>query len=340
MADKMWRMFSYPPLSTNPLQSSTYPVILLNVLRTPFRAACIALAAAASQAQTPPPAPDPAIPPTIVHHPRPHTPAPPVMNLNLVVLDPAHGAADNGATFAGNTFEKDVTLALATRLQTLLATRGFTVVLTRSNSQDDVAPDARVELANRSHALACIVLHAASGGHGVHLYASSLTPAAPQSTAPDAPFHIVAWDTAQAEVLTQSLHLADDFSTALNGIRVPLYSGRASIRPLDSLTCPAIALEFAPLSAKGDVNTPVTDTNYQTRLAEAITSALDLWRGHAQAALAAAQAANPTKVPLTTPKPKPKPKPATPALAPVAPGPAAKPAPVVRPAPAQTGSPQ
>ena len=53
------------------------------------------------------------------------------MNHNLVVLDPAHGGPETGATLSNNALEKDLTLALARRLRTALTAAGFTVVTTR-----------------------------------------------------------------------------------------------------------------------------------------------------------------------------------------------------------------
>ena len=49
------------------------------------------------------------------------------------MLDAAHGGVDSGSRIGDSTLEKDVTLALAFRLRSLLAARGFTVVMTREN---------------------------------------------------------------------------------------------------------------------------------------------------------------------------------------------------------------
>ena len=280
---------------------------------------------------------DPSNPTPTPHKPRPATPKSPVVNMNLILLDPAHGGADNGAALPGNTTEKEVTLSLANHLRPLLSAQGFTVVLTRENPADDVTADARVELANRSHPLACILLHATAGGHGLHLYTSSLAP--PASVSPPDDFTpITPWDTAQAPLVPQSLRLVSDLATALNGIRAGLLTARASVSPIDSLTCPAVALEIAPLAASGDINTPVSDSAYQQHVAEAVTQALVYWRTQAVAAAAAAQAAKDKAAPTspTAPKPAPRPKP-KPIVPPVevpdvisVPAPVHKPAPIVR----------
>ena len=273
----------------------------------------LALAIAAAQAQTASPTPAPPAP----HKPRPKTPQSPY-NLNLILLDPAHGGADHGATLGPDSLEKDATVAFADLLKTLLTTRGFTVVLTHDAASDSLTADQRAELANRTHASACLFLHAANGGHGVHLYTSSIPPLASLisslSNAADEPRAIQPWGSAQAATLPQSLSLAVELSTAVHAIRIPLVTGKASIAPIDSVTCPAVALELAPF---GDANrpTPASDPVYQQRIAEAVANALDSWRNHLQAQIngqIAAQAItsgdtstpNSNKTPTRKPAPK------------------------------------
>ena len=136
------------------------------------------------------------------------------MNLNLIVLDPAHGGPDTGAILGSNVLEKDITMAMAVRLRAALGAAGFTVVATRdANSSDpltQLSTDQRADIANRAHALACIVLHATNTGSGVHIYTSALSPSNPADD--DAagfppPFAPVPWETAQAESVQQSLQL-------------------------------------------------------------------------------------------------------------------------------------
>ncbi len=100
------------------------------------------------------------------------------------------------------------------------------------------------------------------------------------------------------------------------------------------MTCPAIALEIAPLIA-GEDRTPASDEGYQQRVAEAVTSALVFWRGHAESISAAARAAQSNATPAPAPQPapikKPKPKLVTPPVeVPEEPGPTHTPAPIVR----------
>jgi N-acetylmuramoyl-L-alanine amidase len=275
----------------------------------PTRALLFALATFTAHAQTSPAAPTP--PP---RKPRPKTPQSPY-NPNVVLLDPAHGGSDNGARLSGEALEKDADIALADRIKTLLTSRGFTVLLTHDSADDQPTADQRLELANRSHASACILLHAANGGHGVHIFSSSLaapaTASSPYADSSDSTA-ILPWDTAQAGTLSESQHLASTFADAFADVRIPLVSGRVSVPPIDSLVCPAIAIELAPLpAADNSSSTPASDPAYQQRVASAIASALSTWRGHIMAQIAgAAMIATPPPAAKPIPKPKPSPKPA------------------------------
>ncbi|HEY4008643.1 MAG TPA: N-acetylmuramoyl-L-alanine amidase, partial [Acidobacteriaceae bacterium] len=120
-------------------------------------------------------------------------------NATTIVIDPAHGGPDNGSRISDNIVEKDVTLALAFRLRSLLTARGFNVVLTREDDKaasptPPFAPltlDDRAGIANHQRPSACLFLHATGAGTGVHLYTSELTPA--RGELPAAP-----WLTLQA----------------------------------------------------------------------------------------------------------------------------------------------
>jgi N-acetylmuramoyl-L-alanine amidase len=262
------------------------------------------------------------------HKPKRVRPPQPPYNPNLIVLDPAHGGSDTGADLGGAGQEKDLNLAFANRLKALLEARQFTVVLTHASAGDDPTPDQRAETANRSRPVACLLLHSTNSGHGVYLFTSALT--APFFTGDPAQENaILPWDSAQASSLPRSLQLANELSTALNGLRVPLVVGRVSVRPIDTLTCAAVAVELAPAAA----DTSVADDAYQQHVAESIVTALSYWRDHARAQIAAAQAAaltaNPP-APATPAKPKPKSRPRPTAVRDEPPAAPHKPAPIER----------
>jgi len=206
------------------------------------------------------------------------------MNRNLVVLDPAHGGPDAGATLGDKIYEKDVTLSIAARMRTALTAAGFTVVSTReADPATALTGDQRADIANRAHALACIVIHATASGSGVHLYTSALQPPQEDSSSnvpltPRAAFVPVPWEMAQAASVSQSLRLAGELSAALGKVNLPAVAGREPVRPLDNLECPAVAIELAPLAVAGSDAIPVTDADYQQRVAATLTAALQAWR--------------------------------------------------------------
>jgi len=204
----------------------------------------------------------------------------PYFNRNVIVLDPAHGGQDAGATLNGHALEKDVTLALAASLRATLTARGFTVVSTRDSDLTAAAPlltgDQRAGTANHLRPVACIVLHATASGNGLSLSTSSLPlQEAPSASEPSAP---IPWDTAQSLYLPQSLRLANDLGLALLRAKLPVQLLRTTLKPLDNLTCPAVALEVAPLVVNGSKPTPVTDAGYQQRIADTLAGAILNWR--------------------------------------------------------------
>jgi len=204
------------------------------------------------------------------------------MNPNLVLLDPAHGGPDNGAVLGDHIFEKDVNLAVADRLKASLTAAGFTVIETRiADSGEPLTTDQRAEIANRGHALACIVLHATNTGSGVHVYTSTLQPPAISEDASEggpSAFVPISWETAQAGFVRQSLALASNISDALGKDHLPALVGQAPLRPLGNLMCPAVAIELAPLPAPGVGATPVSDASYQQQVATTLTTAMRAWR--------------------------------------------------------------
>jgi N-acetylmuramoyl-L-alanine amidase len=244
--------------------------------------AAIALTLLAATSLSPAQTPTSSQPTPSAQTPAPSTPAPqtpsqpktpPAFYRNLIFLDPAHGATDPGADLPGNADEKAVTLAFATRLRLLLTNAGFTVISSRET--DPAAPittDQRADIANHARPTACIILHATTSGSGIHIATSALAPLDP--THPHFP---LPWGTAQSASIPQSLRLANQIGVALLNARYPVLLIHASIPPLDNLTCPAIALELAPLTSN-DKPTPVTDATYQQKAAEAITTALTAWR--------------------------------------------------------------
>jgi N-acetylmuramoyl-L-alanine amidase len=60
---------------------------------------------------------------------------------------------------------------------------------------------------------------------------------------------------------------------------IPATLGRASLPGMDSMTCPALAIEVAPIrGADRKVVTEVTDPQYQTQVVESLAAALLEWK--------------------------------------------------------------
>jgi N-acetylmuramoyl-L-alanine amidase len=155
-----------------------------------------------------------------------------------------------------------------------LSARGIQVVTTRE-SDSSVALDKRAEIANHAKAGACLSLHASESGAGIHLFASSLPPAQPA--------RFTAWKTAQAASVTRSLALAGILNSALAHAGFNVTLGRTALPAVDSMTCPAIAVEIAP--ERGDDNKILSEPDnpdYQARVALALAAAIVQWRSEAR----------------------------------------------------------
>lgn len=191
----------------------------------------------------------------------------------VVVLDAAHGGDDPGARLSSGQPEKALTLALSVRLRSLLAARGIQVVTTRE-SDTGLDSNKRAEIANHAAAQACLTLHASESGSGIHLFASSLTPTPPTRFA--------AWKTAQAGSVTRSLALAGALNSALAHAGMQVTLGRTALPVMDSMTCPAVAVEVAPERTGGKVTAALDSADYQVRVARALADALLEWRTEAR----------------------------------------------------------
>ena len=197
-------------------------------------------------------------------------PAPPRF---MVVIDAAHGGDDMGGHLSDGQYEKAATLALGTRLKSLLGARGIQVTMTRDGDQS-VGMDQRAAVANRANAQACISLHVAETGSGVHLFASNL-PAVNAS-------RFMPWRTAQAGYVTRSLALTGALNSALQHGSATVTLARVPLPGLDSMTCPAVAIELAPERGSDKKVTAEPDSaDYQARIAGILATALLEWRAEA-----------------------------------------------------------
>ena len=188
----------------------------------------------------------------------------------VIVLDAAHGGDDTGSHLDSGQLEKAVNLALSVRLRSLLAARGIQVVTTRENDAS-VALDQRAAIANHANAAACLSLHASETGTGVHLFVSSLPPAQPT--------RFMAWKTAQSAWVRRSLGLAGAVNSALTHASFSVTLGRIPLSGIESMTCPALAVEMGPQRDSDKKITAEPDNpDYQASVANALAAAVLEWR--------------------------------------------------------------
>jgi N-acetylmuramoyl-L-alanine amidase len=191
------------------------------------------------------------------------SPAPTVHRV-LAIVDPAHGGDERGAALTDQLAEKDVTLGFARLLRHELETRGFAVALLR-DGDNSLTLDQRAAAANVAHGAIYISLHADSLGRGVRVYTSLL----PVEGTSKGVFH--PWNAAQAPALSVSKMVSGAIVAELQKKEFPVRASSASLRPLNNVFMPAVAVELAP-GADGIAD--LTSANYQQRVAAAIADAV------------------------------------------------------------------
>ncbi|MGA9587282.1 MAG: N-acetylmuramoyl-L-alanine amidase [Terracidiphilus sp.] len=202
--------------------------------------------------------------------PPPPQPAPLPISRFVVVLDAAHGGEDTGAHLDSGQLEKSANLSLNIRLRSLLNARGIQVITTRE-SDTSIDLDRRAELANHARAAVCLSLHASESGSGIHLFASSL--------APSQPTRFLAWKTAQSPWITRSLALAGAVNSALQHAGFNVTLGRIPLPGVESMSCPALAIEIGPQRDSDNTITAEPDNpDYQARIAASLAAAMLEWR--------------------------------------------------------------
>lgn len=184
----------------------------------------------------------------------------------VAVVDAAHGGDERGAALTDALPEKDVTLGFARLLRHELELRGFAVLMAR-DGDGIVSLDQRAGAANAAQAAIYITLHATSQGDRSGVY-TALLPGAGEGASKGI-FH--AWDTAQAPELPVSGAVAAAVVTELQKKKFPVRSSFASLRPLNNMLMPAIAVELAP-GPNGVAD--LTSATYQQQAASAIADAV------------------------------------------------------------------
>jgi N-acetylmuramoyl-L-alanine amidase len=219
--------------------------------------------------------------------------------LEIIVIDPGHGGDDTGASGPTGIREKDITLAVARQLRTLLETElGVRVVLTR-NDDRALALDERTAVANNSKADLFLSLHAnaalSSTVSGAEVFFVQLDregeearreAAAEAITLPvlgggTRVIDVIRWDLAQARYVESSAVLAGLIEQELQQ-RVtmgPRPLQQAPLRVLASANMPAALIEMAYLTNPGQERLAASAA-YQNQVAQAVFAAIVRFRTH------------------------------------------------------------
>jgi N-acetylmuramoyl-L-alanine amidase len=181
----------------------------------------------------------------------------------LVVIDPGHGGSDTGARGTDGSSEKNVTLAISTKLADTLRDMGANVIMTRGNDAFIPVND-RPKIANRAGADFFISVHADSGDRNHSVNGSTIY------------YHM---QMGSCKALAQSIvdELAD-----MGGIRTKgthsdgmqwggrFVNGYGVLRGSQMV---AVLCETGYMSNAGDVN-KLNDPTMQKKIADAIANGL------------------------------------------------------------------
>ncbi len=228
----------------------------------------LTIAAVAQQAATPSPNPQqpspsaPGAPATATESPSAPKPA---KRTYFVALDAGHGGDERGAQLTETLNEKDVTFALAKRIQHELENRGIAVYVIRGGDATLTA-DQRAASANGSRAGLYISVHAATLGTGVRVFTAMVPPTTIAGRRTFLP-----WDTAQAAYVANSSTAATAIVTEFGNRKIQARALSAPVRPLNNIASAAVAVEIAP---KTDSVESITDVKYQQDVASAIATAV------------------------------------------------------------------
>lgn len=221
----------------------------------------------------------------------------------IIVLDPGHGGFESGAAGPSGLLEKDVALALATRLKSVLQQdRTVSVVLTRDDDRH-LPLDERTAIANHNRADLFISIHLTASrrrdAYGAETYFLSAEAtddearmlaglenrssdlddedgeAAMPADAKKRGLDLVLWDLAQNQYLAESSALAEAVQREMNALAGIRDRGvrQAPFHVLMGATMPAILVEVGFIS-NPDEERLLMQSNFQDRIVEALARAV------------------------------------------------------------------
>jgi N-acetylmuramoyl-L-alanine amidase len=221
----------------------------------------------------------------------------PSTGLRTVVIDPGHGGDELGTQGAKGTLEKEITLAVARRLRTLIESRlGLKVFLTRDDDRT-MSLDERSAFANSRRADVFLSIHANYAVRpalkGAEVYyltveradeearrkAGDNSASLPALGGGNRAIELILWETAQARYLEQSASLAGFVEQALRP-RIemsPRAVQQAPFRVLVGANMPAALVEIGYLS-NAEQEAQLTTAAYQEQVAQSLLDALIKFR--------------------------------------------------------------
>lgn len=212
---------------------------------------------------------DPNVPAATVPQSGPVTPYPVNVPTNtslagkIIVVDPGHGGRDSGASAELHPFdvyEKDITLAIGRRVQSLLMQNGATVIMTRS---DDSFPalESRPALANSRHADYFISIHADSSVLGRNTLAGTTVYFHAQNSL----CRLMAADIGR--------RVSETSGISYNGVKSDTIRFRTGFAVLRESEMPAVLVETGYMNNDRDL-AKLRDDGAQQRIAAGITAGL------------------------------------------------------------------
>ena len=219
-----------------------------------------------------------------------------VSAIRTVAIDPGHGGDDVGAKGEGGTVEKDLTLAVARRVKSLVEARmGVRVLITREDDRS-IPLNERIALANNNKADVFISLHANASvvptASGATIYVAGFEDTGQGQTTlkPERvpvfgggsrDIELVLWDFAQLRHIEQSAELSRIVEETLRerGTIDVRAVERAPFRVLESANMPAILIEMGFLTNPAQEKL-LAGGAFQTAFAQSVLDAIIRFRGH------------------------------------------------------------
>lgn len=180
----------------------------------------------------------------------------------IIVIDPGHGGRDTGAS-AGlqpDFYEKNITLAIARRVQNVLTRNGAIVLMTRSDDSFPVL-ESRAPFANAHHADYFISIHADSSAIGRNTLAGTTVYFHAQNSV----CRLMASDIGR--------RIAETSGISYNGVKSDTIRFRTGFAVLRGSEMPAVLVETGYMNNDRDLAT-LRDDAGQQRIADGVTAGL------------------------------------------------------------------